>query len=710
MGSPNPLPSMEVERAFPSLRIPSPVQPTHAGDGTNRVFVVTQAGMIHVFPNDAGASSATVFLDIRDRVTNPGGDNGMFCIAFHPQYRNNGEFYVVYGTRARPKATRVSRFKVSANDPNRADPNSEEVLIQIVQPWPDHNAACLAFGPDGYLYISLGDGGYNLKNRNAQDKSTLLGAMLRIDVDQRDNERGYGVPPDNPFISDSAARDEIWAYGLRAPWRFSFDRLTGDCWLGDNGQVEFEEVNLIQRGANYGWMPREGFHAFDPSSADPRGRPAQKKPRKREPETNRNDGFTDPIIEYDHSQGRSVVGGVVYRGANLPELIGAYIYGDYGNGNIWALRWDGKRVVENKLIARSRIKISSFGEDEHGELWFTAMDGFIYRLRRANRSRPQNEFPELLSKTGLFESTGDHQLASGVIPYSVNVPLWSDGAGKDRFVALPRLQSVDFDESDAWSFPVGTVFIKTFSLELEKGNPDSAHRLETRLLVRNPRGWAGYTYRWLADQSDARLLGGAATTTLNVVDDGATRQQRWYFPSPADCMVCHTRAAGFALGATTRQLNRKHAYEDDDANQITTLALSNVFRRNPRESSDLPAWRDWSSPQAESLSERARAYLDVNCSTCHTPPGYTKLDLRWTTPLEQTHTINLVPEKPRVGPPNSKIIAPGQPNRSELYLRMIHSGNGRMPNIASSQIDDEGVKAIRAWIEMLGREFESKPK
>ena len=216
-----------------------------------------------------------------------------------------------------------------------------------------------------------------------------------------------------PFIGVDGACEEIWAYGLRAPWRFSFDRITGDCWLGDNGQVEFEEINLIQPGANYGWMPREGLHAFDPASADARGRPAQEQQRERKPELDRDDGYTDPIVEYDHNLGRSVVGGYVYRGARLPELIGAYIYGDYGNGNIWALRRDDEQVVETRLIARTRLKITSFGEDQHGELLFTAMDGRLYQLRRAVDSTRPRGFPNLLSETGLFESVTDLKPAAG---------------------------------------------------------------------------------------------------------------------------------------------------------------------------------------------------------------------------------------------------------------------------------------------------------
>jgi uncharacterized repeat protein (TIGR03806 family) len=705
MGSPDPLPPMEFERAFPQMRIINPVQPTHAGDGSGRVFVATQQGTVLVFPNDEEVTQGKVFLDIRDRVIHPGGDNGMFAIAFHPRFRDSGEFFLVYGTRARPKSTVVSRFRVSADDPDRADPDSEEKLIEIVQPWPDHNAACLDFGPDGYLYIALGDGGYSLQNGNAQDLSTLLGSMLRIDVDRRDEGLAYAIPADNPLVGVDSARAEIWAYGLRAPWRFSFDRVTGDCWLGDNGQIEFEEIDLIKPGANYGWMPREGSHSFDRATADERGRPILKKPRQREAEPDTDDRFTDPVIEYDHSQGRSVVGGIVYRGTRLPELIGAYIYGDYANGNIWALRWDGEKVLENRLIARTRLKISSFGESEQGELWFSAMDGYIYRLKRAQQATAEQmkKFPELLSQTGLFESVPNHGFVAGIVPYSVNVPLWSDGAVKDRYVAVPGTHLVGFHEVETWDFPVGSVFIKTFSLDLVDSDPESRRRLETRLLVHNPRGWVGYTYRWNEAQTDAYLLGGAVTATYTVRSGEHTRDQTWYFPSREDCIRCHTRAAGFALGANTHQLNRQHDYDGHAVNQLAALETAGLFQQSlakPPES--FPAFHDWES-QSGSLSERARAYLAVNCSTCHTPPGYTRIDLRFDTPLDQSWMINRDPEKPRVGPPDSRLILPGAPERSELFLRMLSRGSGRMPNIASSEIHQQAVRVIGDWIKELGQ-------
>lgn len=701
MGSPDPLPLMEFEQAFPHLKIVLPVQPAHAGDGTNRIFVVTQDGRIVVFPNRLDAKRATTFLDIRERVSRPGGDNGMFAVAFHPQFRNNGLFFVVYTTRAAPKSTVVSRFRVSETNPDQADPASEVEFLRVKQPFADHNAACLAFGPDGMLYIALGDGGYSTSNENAQDLSTLLGCMLRIDVDRRDGDLPYAVPKDNPFVSSDDARREIWCYGLRAPWRFSFDRLTGDCWLGDNGQLEFEEVNLVRPGMNYGWMPREGFHAFDPSGVDPRGRPIPGDIALRFPDINRNDGFEDPVIEYDHTQGKSVVGGFVYRGRRLPELVGAYLYGDFVNGNIWALRRTGQDTTENRLIARTRLQITSFGEDEAGELYFTGFDGFVYQLRPATQTTESERFPARLSETGLFASVPDLVPIAGLIPYTVNVPLWSDYAAKERYLAMPHAASVEYSDNGPWRFPVGTVFVKTFSLHTNRTSPSTRRRLETRLLVHNPRGWIGYTYRWNEEQTDALLLGGAASSTISGAANQDTNTRSWYFPSRSDCMVCHTRASEFVLGMNTRQINRPHEYGNTTMNQLTMLSRLGIFRKpfgKPPE--QLPAWNDWKS-QAGSVNERARAYLDVNCAMCHTPPGFTRIDLRCQTPLEDMSLLGMDPEKPRVGPDDSKLIQPGRPERSELLLRMMQSGPGRMPNLASSQIDEQACDVIRKWIRLM---------
>ncbi len=362
--------SLQVERAFPSLRLRRPVVIANAGDGSNRIFFVTQQGVINVIPNDPSVEKTTTFLDIESRVVYKDKENeeGMLGLAFHPDYKRNGEFFVYYTTTDAPHTSVVSRFRVSKNNPNQADPASEEELLRVAQPFWNHNGGALAFGPDGYLYIALGDGGAaNDPQGNGQNLETLLGSILRINVDRKDDGKNYSIPQDNPFVRHERARSEIWAYGLRNVWGMSFDRQTGQLWAADVGQDIWEEIDLITRGGNYGWNLREGKHKFGANGSEAR------------------DGLIDPIWEYHHSVGKSITGGSVYRGKKLPSLVGAYLYADYVSGKLWALRYDDVKneVVANHSIPSKNMPIVAFGEDEQGEVYFTDSFGFIYQLAPA---------------------------------------------------------------------------------------------------------------------------------------------------------------------------------------------------------------------------------------------------------------------------------------------------------------------------------------
>jgi quinoprotein glucose dehydrogenase len=359
--------SLQVDRAFPSLRLRRPVVITNAGDGSNRVFFVTQQGVIHVIPNDPAVEKTETFLDIESRVVYRDNENeeGMLGLAFHPNYERNGEFFVYYTTTAAPHTSVVSRFRVSKDNPNQADPDSEEELLRVAQPFWNHNGGALAFGPDGYLYIALGDGGAaDDPHRNGQNLETLLGSILRINVDRKDEGKNYSIPQDNPFVRHERARSEIWAYGLRNVWGMSFDRETGQFWAADVGQNIWEEINLIVRGGNYGWNLREAKHKFGVNGAEQR------------------DDLIDPIWEYHHDLGKSITGGSVYRGKRLPDLVGAYVYADYVSGRVWALRYDDakKEVVANHSIPAKSMPVVAFGEDEQGEIYFTDAFGFIYQF------------------------------------------------------------------------------------------------------------------------------------------------------------------------------------------------------------------------------------------------------------------------------------------------------------------------------------------
>ena len=358
---------MSVERAFAPLSFDDPVQLAYADDGTSRLFVVEQPGRIMALDNDRGAASASVFLDIRDRVRDAGVEEGLLGLAFDPEFRTNGHLFVYYSASG-PRRSVLSRFSASAANPDSAEPDSEVVVMEFLQPYSNHNGGQILFGPDGNLYIGLGDGGGGGDPEgNGQDLSTLLGSVLRIDVSSSSTESPYRVPSDNPFVDGrpSGARPEIWAYGLRNPWRFTFDRETGDLWAGDVGQNRFEEIDIIMPGRNYGWNVMEGSHCFpsDGVDCDPTG-------------------FESPVADYAIGEnGCSVIGGYVYRGPRHPSLLGAYMYGDFCSGRIWALRHDGEQVTEQLELVDTDLQISAFGEDQEGELYVISYrDGRLYRL------------------------------------------------------------------------------------------------------------------------------------------------------------------------------------------------------------------------------------------------------------------------------------------------------------------------------------------
>jgi len=355
---------IQLDDAFPLLSFTRPVDLQAPGDGSSRLFVVEQRGVIYVFDNSSSVGSKSVFLDIQSQVEDSGNEEGLLGLAFHPDYAESGYFYVDY-TASVPDRSVISRFKVSDTNPDSADPASEFVLLEVAQPYSNHNGGQLGFGPDGYLWISLGDGGSGGDPEgNGQDPTTLLGSILRIDPDTSGGSLNYGIPPDNPFVGNpDGYREEIYAYGLRNPWRFSFDAVTGRVWAGDVGQNAYEEIDIIESGKNYGWNIMEGFHCYGGSPCD-------------------TTGLTLPVWEYDHSDsgGYSITGGYVYQGDSLPGIEGLYIYADYVSGRIWSLDYDGTGPAVNRELLDTSLNISSFGTDAAGEIYLCAFDGHIYRL------------------------------------------------------------------------------------------------------------------------------------------------------------------------------------------------------------------------------------------------------------------------------------------------------------------------------------------
>jgi uncharacterized repeat protein (TIGR03806 family) len=696
------------------LKFDEPLDITNA-PGSERLFVVERFGRVLSFRNDPQTSQADLLLDLNQVLGRTAPKTlAAYGFAPHPQFAKNGFVYVTYVIdleKELPNGTRVSRFRVLPGDPPRCDPKSEQIVIE----WPcgGHNGGCLKFGPDGCLYIATGDAsGIADQYLTGQDLDTLAGKILRIDVDHPDPGKPYGIPKDNPFISLKGARPEIWAYGLRQPWKMSFDRATGDLWAGNVGQDLWEQIYLIERGGNYGWSVMEGSQPFRPE-------------RQRGPTP-----ILMPVVEHDHANFRSITGGFVYHGQRLKDLAGAYIYGDYDTGRIWMARYDRqkKAVTEHRELFDSSMRLICFAEDTAGELYLLDhVSGRISQLVPNPAANTAAQFPRRLSETGLFASTKDHRPAAGVIPYTVIAPQWCDGATKERFLALPGQSQIEFEAitypqpapgaSPGWKFPDGAVVAETLFLEMEAGNPTSRKRLETRILHHErllgneemgDQYWQGYTYLWNDDQTDAVLLEDPqgrdrAFTIRDAKAPGGQRQQTWHFPSRTECTVCHNMAAKYVLGVQTLQINTDHSYGGVTANQLRTFAHIGLFTKPlPAPPEELPRLVDYRDG-AQDLHLRARAYLHANCSHCHRKwgGGNAEFQLLATLDLAETGTAGVRPGQGAFNIANARVLAPHDPYRSILFYRMATLGPGRMPRIGSGVVDVAGVKLIHDWIAAL---------
>ncbi len=674
------LAEMKLTAVFKDLAFSGPVYLTHAGDGSNRLFLVEKKGVICVFPNDIHSAHNNIFLDISGQVNAGPSEAGLLSIAFHPEYETNGAFYVyyTYGNLH----SRISEFTVSS-DPDSADPASERVLLEVSQPYTNHNGGQLAFGPDGFLYIGFGDGGSGGDPLgNGQNTHTLHGSILRIDIDRTTDSTAYDIPADNPFYGfPESGRAEIWAWGLRNPWRFSFDFETGYLWAGDVGQNAWEEIDIIESGKNYGWNIMEGFHCYRSTSCD-------------------TSGLTLPVLEYNHSTGKSVTGGFVYRGPRLERLKGIYLYGDYVTRRIWGLDYSAGRIQDHKLIAESPVAISSFGSDEAGEVYVVGYDGSIYRFDEKEGNPPVNPVPRTISESGLYSDMEQKTVAPGIIPYSVNLAFWSDRAEKERFIALPGTTQIGFSENGFWTFPNSSVIVKNFYLEMERGNPGSRQLVETRFLVKHSsdESWDGYSYAWSDDETDAVLLDSNYTKTFTVTSGDSSISQSWYYPGRNECTVCHTPAAGYVLGLRTPQINGEHTYGDITDNQLRSYNHIELFTEDIGEDySSFPRFVHLSDSSV-SIQSRARTYLDVNCANCHRAggSGRTSMDLRYDIPLDEANLVNA--HTTLDNPGSIYRLRPGVPDSSDIFLRMTDPGEYRMPPLASFLIDQEGAEHIRSWI------------
>lgn len=660
---------IRLETPFPGLpRLSAAVAMMMAPGDSSHWYVVQQTGQIVRFVNAFGASSVATFIDIDDGRLLYGGEMGLLGMAFHPDFANNGYVYLSYTSEIDGRASRISRFTLDATG-QALDPASEQIILSVSQPYTNHNGGQIAFGPDNYLYIGLGDGGSGGDpDGHGQNTNTLLGSMLRIDVG--DGASGsYTIPPDNPFVGGGGSA-EIFAYGLRNPWRWSFDRISGELWLGDVGQDLYEEINIISKGGNFGWNIMEGAHCYNAASCD---------------QTN----LILPVAEYDHTQGFAVTGGYVYRGTGIDFLRDSYVYGDFSSGRIWALQQTAPNQYTPSELLDTNLNIASFAEDHAGELYVVDLGGSIQKIG-GDSGGQSGQIPTQLSDWGCFQAGDVTRLSSNVIPYDVNTQLWSDNADKGRFMAIPDGTSIDIDDQGRLQLPVGSVVGKNFVLD--------DRIIETRLLLhyQQPHGWKGYSYEWNDAQTEASLLVTAKDKEIN--------GQIWHYPSRAECDACHTPVAGFTLGPEIAQLNKSFIYPETgiNANQLITLESIGGLSRPLSDAEKSTALYALDNT-AYSAERRARSYLHANCANCHQPggPGGGDMDLRMATPLSEAGICDTAPFGDTLGLIHPVIVSPGNSDQSILVLRMEDTGMHRMPPVASSIVDTEALAVIRQWIDQL---------
>lgn len=663
------------------------VQPTKlllepVADG--RWFVLQKSGQIMTFSTN-NPGSAAEYMDLTsDHAIRTNSEGGLLGMAFHPNYPSTPQIFLSYTIEhANPRMRHiVSRMVLDDIDSPGAG-TVEQVILEIDQDFDNHNGGDIAFGADGYLYIGLGDGGSaNDPNQRAQDTTRLLGSMLRIDV--MGTADGYDTPSDNPFALNARCGPgantedcpEIYAWGLRNPWRWSFDPESGALWAADVGQGAWEEVNLIERSGNYGWRCREGANNTVNASDCVGG------------------GLIDPVTQYNHSLGRSITGGQVYRGSAIPDLEGLYVFADYGSGRFWAAQPDGQGGYTNDLLIDTNLGPTAFATGPDEELYFVDIDGSngLGRVRRVDppATPTADTIPDLLSNTGCADPNDITMPYAGLLPYDLNAPFWSDGALKDRYVGLPNGTSIDMDADGDFQFPIGTVVVKNFRLD---GN-----LIETRHLIHHPDGvWAGYTYEWNLAQTEATRVRGGKVVSINGQD--------WIYPSESQCMECHTRAAGITLGLEITQLNKDITYPSTGrlANQLETIEHVMMFTAAlPGPVSTLAALADPGDTSAP-LEPRVRAYLHTNCAQCHQPNGPTPstMDLRYSTTLADTNACDALPLEGDLGIPNARLIAPGNSAASLIVERMQRRDSHGMPPLGSNVIDTSNVARIGAWIDSL---------
>ncbi|MBX3743607.1 MAG: PQQ-dependent sugar dehydrogenase [Akkermansiaceae bacterium] len=743
--TPGPTGTWGTADAFPNLTFIDPVRMIKDPLSAAHVYIVCRNGEIWRIPF---SSTATTAQKVRflDRKANTWGywDTGMLSMAFHPEYGvpgspNRGYVYVFYQYIPVPIANnvgsssymRVSRFTVP-DGATVADPASEYVLIQQYDRHNWHGGGGMFFAPDGFLHIVIGDEGDANDSHGAAQKlnSRLFSGILRIDVD-RDPEKshpirrqpaqlsmpsgwpqsftqGYYIPDDNPWQDPAGGiLEEFWTVGTRSPHSMHFDRASGDIWIADVGQGTREEITIARKGGNHQWPYKEGL------ANGPKAKPA-----------NLIGEDNPPVYDYGRSMGGCIIGGIVYRGSlHSGSLTGKYIFGDHNTKAIYALNRpqgaaaSAEYLTEVKRSGGTKAGLSGICEGPDGEVYFmelgnTGADtGKIYKLVRTGGAVADP--PQLLSQTGAFSNLATLTPAQGLIPYDVNSPLWTDGAEKKRWIAIPNngthntaAEQVTYSETGAWKFPVGTVLVKHFALPVDERNPSIVKPVETRFFVHGSNGtYYGVTYRWNEAGTDAQLMttGGSRDMTVTKAD-GTTRTQRWDFPSRSDCRTCHTTSSDNVLGVRSHQLAGDHYYSltGRTSDQLETWNSLGIFgtsfgSRNP---ATLPRAVNPHDPHA-SLDQRVKSYLDANCSHCHHPSGVSaNFDATFSTALFAQGIVGGLINRPINGQ-TDKVVDPGNIARSLLHGRFSVTGTNQMPPLGKNVVDTKAVALVEDWIRSL---------
>jgi putative heme-binding domain-containing protein len=725
-GSPEPPLPYRAKNAFEKLKFNNPTAVAQV-PGSDRLMVTEEKGKVYSFPNRPDAENPDLVIDLA--ASAPGLDH-IFDITFHPKFAENRFCYIVYALQPKlPDGTRISRFKVSETTPPVIDPASEEIVITWISG--GHNGCSLQFGPDGMLYFSAGDSGENFPpdgNNTGQRIDDLCASIMRIDVDhpaKESKEPGqpaklYSIPADNPFVDVPGARGEIWAYGLRNPWRMCFD-ADGTLWVADVGWEVWEMIYHLKRGGNYGWSITEGSQPV--ASERPRGpQPIEK-----------------PFYEHSHNEARSITGGYISTGDRLPELKGAYVYGDFVTGKMWAMWKDGNRVGKLIELADTPLGIVSFGVDSRGEvLILDYSSGTLSTLERQPPASVNRKFPRTLSQTGLFADTARHITAPGVLPYAVSAEAWADGTTSRRFFGLPEDTKLSVYTGNnpqqgtirgKFQFPTDGVLAKTVGIETRPGDPTSWRRIETQIFHFNGADWAAYSYVWNDAQTDAELAPAEGTTValtiqnsdkldagkFDLTSNGGTHRQTYRVASRTECLLCHSTRGGSIYGFIPGQLNRDFDYAVAGsyygpagdkassvpagrlANQLATYAHLGLFA-GPVDQAASP----YPNPYDESvdLTQRVRSYLHMNCYQCHLRGGGGSSDFetRFDMPLEKTKLVGSIPKHGDFGIDGAEVVRAGDPTRSVLYYRIAKLGRGRMPHFGSDVVDPVGLKMVGDWI------------